>query len=289
MLEICVSIAAVREMFLHAPQHGLALLGCVFGFAITVVAEISGDHVGRGALLGLSDTERTVVLLQARKDVIGEPGLVPKLERSSQTPGNCGQEFLQQFGIRLHVRRQLKKHAADLPCLRKRLDRADKAREKFLRVLQAFDVCDDLVRLDGEAEVRRGLRDPFRGGRIFQQLAKGQVDLHRIQLAGVVRKEFRLRKLFRIKRGFPAWIGPSGSAAEKLRHVKKRSALSIQHSAKCENRIISFRHAAIMCVVPGGTRLIYEHYPGLMPWAIYVPLLQSWFFARSTFPGTLPG
>ena len=68
---------------------------------------------------------------------------------------------------------------------------------KFLRVLQSLDVGDYLVRFDPEAEMVGCLSNPFLGSGLLQQLPEGEVHLNRIQLAGVVGEELRLREFLR--------------------------------------------------------------------------------------------
>src|ERR1700690_3311077 len=76
------------------------------------------------------------------------------------------------------------------------------------------------MRLNPQAEILRRLGDPFLCGGIFQQKAKGEVHFHRIQLAGVVSQQLRLREFFGIEGGLPARVSPSGCADVKLRHAK---------------------------------------------------------------------
>src|SRR5205814_3988145 len=64
----------------------------------------------------------------------------------------------------------------------------------------------------------RSLIDPFLRSRFFEKLTKRQVDFDRIELAGVIGKEFCLRELLRIELRFPTRIRPPGCAHKKVRH-----------------------------------------------------------------------
>src|SRR5207302_4280048 len=90
-------------------------------------------------------------------------------------------------------------------------------------------VSDHLVGLYTEAEMFGRFRNPFLDGGVFEQLAEAEVDFHRVQLAGVVGKKIFLRQLFRIKRGLPAWIGPSGGAGKELRHSGRERVRSANY------------------------------------------------------------
>src|SRR5437762_12698833 len=126
-------------MLLHAAEHRRALFWCVFGLAITVVAEIRSDDVRCNAVFRFRDAERTIVLLQAGENIVGKPGFVPKFESRLNASRDDGEELSQQLRVCFHIRSQLEEHRPDLPCPGKRLDGADKSRQEFLSVLQTLN------------------------------------------------------------------------------------------------------------------------------------------------------
>src|SRR5258708_28817830 len=58
MLEICEHVAFLAKMFAHSIHHGPAFVGRVTGFAVAVVAEVSGYDVRGDSLFGFGDAER---------------------------------------------------------------------------------------------------------------------------------------------------------------------------------------------------------------------------------------
>ena len=170
---------------------------------------------------------------------------MPKFKCDRHSTRKRHQKLFQKYCISLHVRRQLEKHRPELPRLGEGLNRVKESSHKFARALEPLDVRDHLVGLHSEPEVLGCLRNPFLCGCVLEKLAKSQIDFNRVELAGVISQEFRLRKLLRIERRLPTWISPSGSADEQLRHGG--SALSNQRSAESAARIIpsSLRGASL--------------------------------------------
>src|SRR5258708_6282638 len=80
-------------------------------------------------------------------------------------------------------------------------------------------MCENLVRLDGEAKVLGGFGDPVLDSRLFYQLAERVVDLDGIQFRCVEVQKFLLRKFLGIESGLPCRVSPSGSANVEMRHM----------------------------------------------------------------------
>src|SRR5260370_34945295 len=82
------------------------------------------------------------------------------------------------------------------------------------------------MRLNAQAEVRRGLMNPVLDRCLFHQLPEGKVHFNRIKLSGVITEKFLLRELGRIEVRLPRWISPPGRSGKQLRHgkVSKNSA-----------------------------------------------------------------
>jgi hypothetical protein len=218
VFEVRIGVATGIEMLVHATEHRVPLFWAVLWLAVTVVAEVGGDHVGGDPLHGFGDTQRAIVLLEQRKNVIRKPGFVTEFKRRANASWNRGDEFLQQRGISFHIWRQLEEYRTELARARQGLNRAYKTREKVFGLVEAFDMRDDLVRLDPKAKIFGSLRNPFLRGGFFQQLSEGEIDFDSVQLAGVVSQKFCLREFFWIKSRFPARVRPSGSADEELGH-----------------------------------------------------------------------
>ena len=107
------------------------------------------------------------------------------------------------------------------PRRRARAQRVDHLEEEFggfAGVLQAQDVGDAHVGLDGEDEAGRGLRDPVLQRRGRGQAAERVVDLHAVQALRVVFQKLVGRGLGRIEARFPGRVCEAGSSGVKSRH-----------------------------------------------------------------------
>ena len=111
-------------------------------------------------------------------------------------------------GIGFQIRRKLEQHGAKLSRSGERFDRGEKPRNEIFGLFQPFDVGDDLMRFDSEAESRREFRDPFLRGRVFHQLAEGEINLHRVQLGGVMKAENSSAPISRDRNRASSWDMP---------------------------------------------------------------------------------
>src|SRR5438105_2266828 len=162
-------------MLPDAAHHGSALLRRVGRLPEAVITEVGGDYVGNGALLGLGYAKGNVVVTQAFVGLVGKPRWMAEFEGGVKAPRQSIQELLQQFPIRLQVRRKLEQDRAELLCVRQIFDCAEKAFYKFISLLETFYVSDHLVGFYTEAEMFGRFRDPFLDGGVFQQLAEAEV------------------------------------------------------------------------------------------------------------------
>src|SRR5439155_6293025 len=99
VLEICEHISSLANMFADSVHHSTALIGCVGGLAVAVIAEISGHNIGRDSLFGFGYAKRPIAAFQQIEDVISEPRSVTKLECRMNAAWNVGKKFRQQLRI----------------------------------------------------------------------------------------------------------------------------------------------------------------------------------------------
>src|ERR1700733_10347679 len=133
-----------------------------------------------------------------------------ELEGRRQRPRNNRKKVLEQRGIRLQVRWQLKKHGAKFSRTRQGRDRRQKTRQKFFSSLQSLNVGNYLMRLHAETKLRRRLLHPVLDCGFFHQLPEREIHFYRIELRRVMLEKLLLRQLGGIEVGLPCRISPSG-------------------------------------------------------------------------------
>src|SRR5205814_8757803 len=97
-------------------------------------------------------------------------------------------------------------------------------------------MSDVLVCLDGKLEVRRGAGIPISLSFFRGKVAKGVIDLNRIQPRSVVAEKFSGCQLGGIKARLPTGIRPSRRACIKFRHTRSEDD-SKARSAGREQRL----------------------------------------------------
>ena len=154
---------------------------------------------------------------------LAKPGRVAKFEGGADASGDGCEELGKDGLVGFEVGRKLEEDGAEALGALQRLEGSEEALEEFFRAFEALDVGENLVGLDGEAEVVGRVGQPVLDGCFFDELAEGEVDLDRVELGGVEAEEFFLGEFFGIEGGLPGWIRPSGGA-DVERHGRRSIA-----------------------------------------------------------------
>ncbi len=124
----------------------------------------------------------------------------------------------------------MKQHWSQFPRLLQRLQGEEQFRSQLLRSSKALEVCDALMRLDGEFESGGRCIDPT-----FQEPFSGEtperiVHFDGVQACGVVTQELAGRQLRRIEIRLPTGICPTRRTGVNFRH---RSAVIVSEDLVC--------------------------------------------------------
>ena len=224
MFEVRVDIAVSGKMLSQARDHLLALFSSVSRFAVAIVGVVGGDHVGRVTFRSFSDAESDIAVARAfsrsrRRSGSGQPGFVAELKGGAHGSRQAKEKLGKHRLIRLEIRRKLKEQWSQSSGTLDPFQSAEKTLQKFVCILQAFDVRQNLVGFNGETKMLGRFGDPVLDSGLFHQLAEGVVDFDCIQSGRVEIQKFFLGELLRIESGLPSRISPSRGADVKVRHM----------------------------------------------------------------------
>ncbi len=124
----------------------------------------------------------------------------------------------------------MKQHRPQFPCLLERLEGEEQFRSQLFRSSKALEVCDALMRLDGEFKSRKRCIDPTFQESFGRETPEGIVHFDGVQACGVVTQELAGGQPRRIKIRLPTGICPTRRTSVNSWH---RSSIIVSEDLVC--------------------------------------------------------
>src|SRR5258708_11978650 len=142
--------------------------------------------MGRLHLFALSPAQRRILLFEDMENRIGKPRVMPELKRELVGVRQKTDEVRDQRQIGLEVGRSLNQDRSQFPRLPQKIEALQKVAQRRLAILQPAEMGDHLMDLGGKFETGCSSGNPILLRRSVGKTPKGKIELHRVQLRGVI-------------------------------------------------------------------------------------------------------